>query len=160
MFTQVTASRPVRAVVGAVLAGGLALGTAACAPSQTDIHYAPSDGIRIALDSGIETQNFMLISNGNGAPAVVGGALKNYSNEDSAVRIAATDGSFEMIFEIAAGELINFTENNEPTQIIESLNAMPGSNVVATFEDMAGNIAELNIPVLDGTLEEYAPLVP
>ena len=160
MFSHVTFSRPVRAVLGAVLAGGLAFGATACSPSTTDRFYAPSDGLRVALDSKIEAQNLMLLSNGSGAPAVVAGALKNYSDQDSAVRIAANDGSFELVFEIAAGELINFTENNVPTVMIDSLDAMPGSNVLATFEDPEGNTADLFIPVLNGELSYYEDLVP
>lgn len=160
MFSPVRVSRPVRAVLATVLAGGLAFGASACATSTTDRFYAPSDGVRERLDSGIEVQNLMFLSNGDGAEAVVGGAIKNFSDQDGAVRLSGPDSSFELIFEISAGDLLNFTADNVGTVSIESLDAKPGSTVATTFEDSQGNATVLNIPVLDGTLDEYAPLIP
>lgn len=160
MFSPVRIARPVRVVLAAVLAGGLAFGTAACSPSTTDRFYAASDGVRERLDSGIEVQNLIFLSNGGGAEAAVVGALKNFSDQDGTVRLMDANGSFELIFEVAAGELINFTPDNEATVFIEALDALPGTTVATTFEDTLGNQINLNVPVLDSTHEQYAPLVP
>ncbi len=160
MFSQISQSRPFRAAVGAVLAGGLVLGTSACSNSTTDIFYAPADGVRVALDTGIEVQNFMLISNGGGEAAVVGGAIKNRGTETNTATITADDGSFDFSVEIAGGQLANLTADNEPALTLPALAAQPGSTVPATLSDATGASTQIFIPVMDGTLEEFAPLVP
>lgn len=81
-------SRPRRAaLVGALAVGTLAL--SACAvnsPQTTQLRYAPADGIEMDGEA-LDARDVFVVSQGNGAPGVVSGALYNSGAEPLTVTV-------------------------------------------------------------------------
>lgn len=160
MFSKLT-SRPARAVASALLAGGLVLGTAACAPSTTDLYYGASDGTRATLDAGtLEVINLMILTAGEGKTAEIHGGLHNQTGTDDVANIVSVDGSLNLTVPVSAQDTVNFSTDDVAGAELSAFPAKPGTNVEATFTDQAGNTKTIFIPVLDGTLPEYKDYAP
>lgn len=156
------AHRPVRAVATALVAGGLVLGTAACAPSTTDIYYGASDGTRVTLEAEtLEVINLMILSSGEGGQAVVHGAVHNTTaSTDDVATLKSEDGAVNLTVPVAAGATVNLSTDNVAGTEIATLSAQPGSTLSVQFSDQAGNTVELHVPVLDASLPEYKDYIP
>lgn len=89
-MTTATASRPRRAA--ALVAAGLsALALTGCSlnsPATTLLHYAPADGIELD-GQGLDVRDLLVVSQGNGSPAVVSGSLINQTDEPMTVTVEA-----------------------------------------------------------------------
>ncbi|WP_313276715.1 hypothetical protein [Timonella senegalensis] len=158
MFSKISTSRPLRAVAGIVVAGGLALGLSACSPA-TNHYYAASDGTRVALPSNsLEVVNLMILTSDSGK-AVMVGAVHSNSAEDNTATIAATDGSVNVTVDVPANDTVNLYTDGSP---VEFTNFAPkaGSTVEAAFSDTQGDTATIFIPVFDGDLPEYKDYLP
>lgn len=84
------ASRPRRsaALLVAVATGAAALsGCQATNPMSTMIDYAPADGIQLDGPT-LDARDLLVVSHGNGAPAVVSGALVNTGTEPLTVTVS------------------------------------------------------------------------
>lgn len=140
------------------LAAAVAIGTTGCGfivPQATLYEYAPSDGIDVDLPD-VLVRNLLVLAGDDSANIVFTGV----NNGDESTRVSiqfVEDGSQigSKSFSIDAG-LTPFGVDSP-----ELLNAelMPGSMVTA-FIESGGTEIEREVPVLDGTLDEYAELVP
>ncbi|WP_435298565.1 hypothetical protein [Timonella sp. A28] len=161
MFSQISASRSLRAVAGAFVAGGLVFGTAACAPSTTDLYYAASDGTRATLDSKtLEVINLMVLTSGEDGKAVLLGAVHNKTEEDNVAQLSADDGSINLTIPLAGEETINLYTDEDKQVTFSGFSPKPGSTIDVTFSDNAGSSKVVHVPVFDGTLPEYKDFAP
>ncbi|MFC7879366.1 hypothetical protein [Isoptericola sp. NPDC057391] len=154
-------ARPARLVAAAsVMAGALLL--AACSPTITTKPYAPSDGIRVNLTDQVRGINLMVVSEGEGEPGAVLGALANSSAEDVDFVLAA-EGAEPISLTVPAGQTVYLSADQEGDQAVDAqldtVATHPGGDLDATLSG-AGTEEDFFLPVMDGTLPEYAAWVP
>ena len=152
---QITVTRPALALGVA----GLALALSACSPITTDEPYAASDGIRAQVGD-LEVLNLMIVSASKGAEGRLLGAATSSSAEPDTLTIAAQDGSIDVPVTLGAGETVNFSGAEDEAILIDDVPVAPGANVLVTLMNSAGESVDVYVPVLDGTLAEYADVVP
>lgn len=140
---------------GAAAALSLAVvaGLAACSPITTDRPYAASDGIRVEITDGVTAENLLVLTSAKGAPGAVQGGLVNNGTTDVTVAIDT------LRFDVPARSTVLLGGETGEEATISAVAAAPGSLLripVGTPE----NASEVPVPVLDGTLSEYADHVP
>ncbi|WP_277211350.1 hypothetical protein [Isoptericola croceus] len=152
-------ARPARttlAVAGAA-AGALLLG--ACAPITTQLPYAPSDGSRVDFDDAdVRGLNLMVLSAAEGEQGVVLGALANQSAEDVEF-ILTTPGAEPVSIPVPARDTVYLGTEGGTDVMLGTITTIPGGNLQATLS-AAGATKDFYLPVLDGTLPEYAEYLP
>lgn len=140
---------------GAAAALSLAVvaGLAACSPLTTDRPYAASDGIRVAVADGVTVENLLVLTTAEGAPGAVQAGLVNAS---------ATDVTFAidtLRFDVPARSTVLLGGATGEKAAIPAVAAAPGA-VLRLAVGTPENASEVPVPVLDGTLSEYADHVP
>jgi len=150
-----------RAVAAIALSGALVVGLSGCSfwqQPETGRQYDPSDGVSLALGD-LELRNVLVISEDGELGNLVG----------TAVNTTGSDIDFTVQWK-AGGEFIEIeltAESNGRTDFgfeggqvtLEPLGAKPGALLEAVVH-ISSDQKELRIPVLDGTLEEYKPVLP
>lgn len=165
MSRRTTAHRRARTVaVAAVTAAGAAL-LSACAPTTTALNYSPSDGVMVSVGAESDADftqlrgiNLMVVSEEEGAPGNLLGALTNDTREDATFTLSP-EGTSALTFEVGAGETLYLGgESGEPV-LLDVVSAGPGSSVPTTLA--AGSVSQdFALPVVNGELPEYAEYVP
>jgi hypothetical protein len=147
-----------RRMAAVSLLGVALLGAAGCSftsEEATTIVYSPSDGMRADVGDA-QVRNLLLVSK---APASAGrflGSVFNDSQQPLEVVITIEEAGTRLTVP-AGGRLELGDPANE--HIVPDTGSFPGGLAEATIE--AGGVSlEDQIPVLDGTLEEYRPYVP
>ncbi|MFW0181670.1 hypothetical protein [Rothia sp. P5766] len=153
-----------RAGVTIALAGAL-LATTGCGyiyKQPTTIVYSASDGQMTNLTEAnkeiIQFRNIMVISSAEGAPGRVLGTILNQSEKDATVTLAFPGET--LTIEVPAGKEVRL-EDKANEIVLKSTEAAPGLSLKTTVSsDVTSEPAEFVVPVLDGTLEEYASYLP
>ncbi|WP_125776262.1 hypothetical protein [Antribacter gilvus] len=133
---------------------------AACSPTTTTLDYAPSDGARVEVskDARLRGINLLVISEGDGAPGTLLGALTNQTSDDATFTLTA-EGAAPVTVRVEAGDTVLLgTEDGEQVQL-DAVDGIPGSNLPAVLS-VGGEEEELSLPVFDGSLPEYADYLP
>lgn len=131
--------------------------TTGCAQfdNTTDMVYNASDGIRAELEQNIVANNLLVVTEGQGEPGWLIGSLANNGKHDVEVQFYFADEQ-SVVISVPAGEhLLLGAQRGQPVEIAE-VTVAPGSllpSVLANITDVA--VADLHLPVLDGTLAEY-----
>jgi hypothetical protein len=155
VIPQPSVPRPVVAL-GAL---GLALSLSACTTITTDEPYAASDGIRASVGD-VEVLNLLVVTSEEGAAGQLLGAATGSASDATSLDISTPDGAVGIPLSIDAGETVNFALEDASLTRIESVPVAPGANLEVTLTDGEGRTSVVQVPVLDGTLPEYADLVP
>lgn len=167
-----------RAGVTIALAGAL-LATTGCGyiyKQPTTIVYSASDGQMTNLyekgqpsdgetpnskENGkevIQFRNIMVISSAEGAPGRVLGTILNQSEKDATVTLAFPGETLTV--KVPAGKEVRL-EDEANEILLKSTEAAPGLTLKTTVSsDVTPEPSEFLVPVLDGTLEEYASYLP
>jgi hypothetical protein len=151
-----TSARPV--VVGAValVAAAVLSGCSATNPITTEMAYAASDGVRATLGD-LTAENLLLVAAAADTPGALQGALTNRGDEDLEVELDL-DGDIALV-PVAAGETV-LLGGEDGEEVVLDTPGEPGSTVEMTLTTDAAGSETVPVPVLDGTLPEYADLVP
>ncbi len=151
-----------RKVVSALaVSAALLLGTSGCSLTH-DVaslqHYAPSDGSQIDIGK-VKVRNFIYLTKGDGSGKLIG-TVVNGGTTDATV-------SFEYVsfeervktdpFELPAGETLDLGATPDNAALDVSVEALPGSNIELWISVNGETGQSLTVPVLDGSLEQYAP---
>ena len=148
-----------RATIAALTVGATLFlsGCSFAADVTTSNEYDPSDGLGTTVGA-ISTENFLLVSEGEGEPAVLVGSLYN-SNRDEALKVTLTLGETTETVVIDPLTKVLFGVNDNATEVLTVSPANPGGLAEVTI-GVEGESAETKlIPVLDGTLPEYAAVL-
>lgn len=151
-----------RLVASTVLAAGLAITAAGCAfatPAATQESYEPSDGT--AADVGtVEIVNALVILNDDAdLGSVVFGALNTGTDAVTLdVSYEGDSGQASQQLTIGPGDYVSV--GTEPSIVFENFTTALGANAEIYFQYAGAPGVELAVPVHDGTLAEYASLVP
>ncbi|WP_407344630.1 hypothetical protein [Pengzhenrongella phosphoraccumulans] len=161
-MASVRLSRPSRPWSRPLAAGMVALAAVAitgCSPLTTTKPYAPSDGVRVVLGSTFSAANLLIISEAEGEPGVLVGGLTNKSDSPISVTLSPK-GATEATVRVPAGETVLLGGDNDPPLEIDKVGVAPGAVLPMTISTRDGGSEDVSIPVLDGTLPQYANLVP
>ncbi|MBG0741670.1 hypothetical protein IV500_20125 [Paeniglutamicibacter antarcticus] len=145
------------------LIGAGALAVSGCSyinPQSTGQIYSPSDGVRTDMGS-LQLRNILIVSSGENKPGRVIGAVFNTSDSDIELTISGPAGSQTEVAVKAHGDYYLTEKSN--SSILSSVGAAPGAMEMLTLEQSGSTgpqTAQLNVPVLDGTLEEYQKYIP
>lgn len=136
-----------------VLSLAVAAGLTACSPITTQKPYAASDGLRVEVGEDLTVQNLLVVTAEQGARGAVQGGIVNNSATDATVRIDT------LTFDVPAGSTVLLGGTHGEDAFLDAVAVAPGANLPLTV-GTAGSETEVPVPVLDGTLPEYAELVP
>ncbi len=145
------------------LIGAGALAVSGCSyinPQSTGQIYSASDGVRSDIGS-LQLRNILIVSSGENKPGRVIGAVFNTSDSDIQLTISGPAGSQTEIAVKAHGDY--YLNEKSDSSILGTVSAAPGAMELLKLEQTGGagpQSAELNVPVLDGTLKEYRQYIP
>lgn len=158
-----TTSRPGRralAPVATAVAAGLLLGGCSFTSRNVVLEpYAPSDGLQTDLGE-VLVRNVLVVSEGDGAPGVLSGALVNRGEADAVVRVEVGASLTEI--DVSAGETVfmgGFGEQEGESVVLDAVDAIAGGVVDVSFSDPVADSATLAVPVLrpEGAYAELTP---
>lgn len=159
---RATAARGARTIALAAVSATGALLLAACSPTTTTLNYDPSDGVGVSVlgedDTDLRGINLMVVAAAEGEQGNVLGALANKTSEDVSFTLEAPGASPVTLDVPAGGTVYLGTESGEAVSL-DTVSAAPGDFLDAVLS-VGGDSAEFQLPVLDGTLPEYADQVP
>lgn len=156
---------------GAVLAvGATLLSTSGCGfintfngQQPTTIVYNASDGVSLDMEpqgNRFVARNLMLISTGDGQPGRLLGTVMNLSNEDLVFELDyGMDGVQNTVINLPANSQVRF-EDDANKVIVPSVDVLPGQTLTSAQGIIGSDTQGLNLPVLDGTLDEYEDYLP
>ncbi|WP_156135069.1 hypothetical protein [Arthrobacter sp. L77] len=141
---------------GAVL---VMLGVSGCTfttEQSTTTQYAASDGV--VKDLGpVLLRNVLIVGTEDGRTGRLVGTV--FNTTDQPVELSIRAGGAETSITIDGDGEFRFEDETEDDATLEGLSGRPGSLVEVDFET-DGEQATFQVPVLDGTLEEYRDFVP
>lgn len=149
------------ALAGATAAALALAGCSATNPITTQDEYAASDGVRVTVGE-IRGDNLMVLSDGDGAPGVLHGGIANDGSEDERVTLTF-EGAEPTTVDVPAGGVVLLDGTDADGRVdvrLAAVDTIPGGLVSLTFGTDTWGSSTLSVPVLDGTLPEYAGLVP
>ncbi|SJN15369.1 hypothetical protein FM104_00200 [Microbacterium esteraromaticum] len=161
MNSRSVASLASRLVAVVALGAAVALGTTGCTfitHQATLNQYPASDGVNIESTGGpIVVRNALIIANEDGSAGNLVAAFINESDKSANLNIDIDGERLNM--RVPAGERVSLGADADPL-LIENLGVKPGATVEILFVSGDGDATPSQVPVLDGTLKQYADLVP
>lgn len=125
----------------------------------TQMPYAPSDGVRVHLESDVVFENLMVVSDGSGR-GVLYGAISNRSADDVEAVILADD--IDESFSVDARDSINLgtlQDAEDGNLITLDGDFAPGTNLPATVSS-GGAESPVAIPVISACTDDYIDAFP
>ena len=141
--------------LGVVVALSLS-GCALTSQVTTGKPYAASDGVGGTVD-GVVAQNLLLITSGAGAKAALVGSL--YNETGAAVTVEVTVEKGKASLRIPSMSTVTLGLADGDSDLITTSTVAPGRTSQVTISVNKGAPTSKPLPVLDGTLPEYAGIV-
>lgn len=151
-------TRRTGAVAAALAATALLAGCSATNPITTSFEYDPSDGVSERLGD-VRVGNLMVLTAEEGSAGTVLGFVSNAGDEATSVVLAVGEEQSAAI-DVPAGGTVLLGPDGDESVDLDAVAAPPGSKVDVTVTSDVAGAATFEVPVLDGTLPEYADLVP
>lgn len=129
-------------------------------PTQTLERYAPADGVEIDGEE-LDVRDLLVVSHGNGAPAVVVGSLTNQGEEPLTVTVTANGEELSPQITVEPGTMTRIDDygpqGNDERVILPSLESPAGQSIEVRIDTGNERLAA-NVPVLlpHGSYEEFA----
>ncbi|QAY69173.1 hypothetical protein [Xylanimonas protaetiae] len=142
----------------ALLAAAGVLALTACSPTTTINPYAPSDGVRVDLSNDLRGVNLLVVAAEQGGEGVVHGAFANHTDETVTFTLTV-DGAAPVEVDVDPSSTVTVGTEDGEQVVLDAVAEAPGSFVDATLE-AGGESRQFQLPVLDGTLDEYKDSVP
>lgn len=143
-------------------AAGALLVLASCSTTTeaiTQKPYAPSDGIRVHLDSDVVFENLMILSDGSGE-GILYGSINNRGGDD--VRAEIVSDALDESFAVDAGSSINLgtlADIEDGNLVTVRGDFVPGTNVRSTVS-AGGAESAAAIPVISACSPDYVDAFP
>lgn len=151
----------IRIASSVALAAALALGATGCsliAPQGTLKPYAPSDGVDVTVES-VDVRNILLIADetGDSFNVVFGAVNRTGESQDLAINFMGEGAQQARAeFTVPTGNTLFGDPDGDEAPVLVSLPGLePGATISAYFQVPGASEVEYEVPVLDGTLEEY-----
>lgn len=145
-----------------IAAGGALFMLASCnltTEAITQMPYAPSDGIRVHLESDVIFENLMVVSDGSGT-GVLYGSISNRGTDEVDAVISADD--IDESFDVDARGSVNLgtmQDVEDGNLITLDGDFAPGTNVRATVSG-GGAQSPAAIPVISACTNDYIDAFP
>ncbi|MDY6052335.1 MAG: hypothetical protein SPI83_08045 [Rothia sp. (in: high G+C Gram-positive bacteria)] len=162
-----TASMTLKRVSALAAIAGAMLATTGCTYTNqpaTTIVYSASDGQMVNLigengQQDIQLRNIMVIAADETSQGRLLGTILNQTEEDATVTLAFPTETLTL--KIPAGQEVRL-EDDKNQLLLDKAGATPGLLLkdVEVSSTVTPGTETFNVPVLDGTLEEYAPYLP
>lgn len=141
----------------AVAAAAVLSSCSATNPITTTKDYSPSDGVSITLGD-VTARNMLVVTAGAGETGALQGTVANSS--DSEIAVTLTSGSHKVgVITVPANGAVQIGGDTGKT-LEFTVPEPPGALTTIGAATGPGGSTSVAIPVLDGTLPEYATLVP
>ncbi len=156
-----TGRRSVLRALAALTIAGTAVGVAGCSPLTTLRPYAPSDGVRAVLEDQITIENLLILTTGEGMPALVVGGVTNRTADRSVVTMTFGENGTETSVVVLGRDTVLLDPLNENGELmfLEASPVAPGAVVPVTISTEESGSVTAQVPVLDGTLEPYGEYI-
>lgn len=148
----------------AVLAFG-ATGCSAINQQATTLHYNASDGVSVGTAQTLEGHNLLLVTNGDKEPARLLGTVTN--GTDSAQTFTVKLNGKTASTSVKAHESAKLQDDQFASEFTfpgstggELKATTPGLDVSVEFTPGKSTKQTMSIPVINGTIEDYAQYVP
>lgn len=136
-----------------LLALAAVLALSGCYNSGSENYKSVAVGSNLNL-AGLELRSISVVSRAENEPGRLLGAIFNTTGADIKLAIRDRDDALDLSVP-AQGQLAFDSSVN----IMQTTDEPPGARTNLTIE-IQGQKSVLDVPVLDGTLEQYAPYVP
>ena len=146
----------------AAVAAAAVLGLSGCSatnPITTAEAYNVVDGVQADLGSSVAARNLLVVTAEEGGAGTMTGGLTNAGREDVEVTVEPEGADSVTITVPARGTVLLGSDFDEEVEI-DRVEAAPGSLLTVTVSTPEGGSTDIQVPVFDGTLPEYAELVP
>jgi hypothetical protein len=153
-----TVQRGKLAIAAAAIGVGL-LSVTGCGfvnAQQTSHQYSASDGVRADLGQ-LQLRNILIVASGENDPGRVIGAVFNQGTSDATLTISGANGSQTEIPVKANSE--TYLNDQSDAAVLSTAGINPGGLVPVTIRS-GSDSAQLNVPVVNGTLPEYQKYLP
>lgn len=157
----------VRRTAAAAALAVLAFGAAGCGAinqQATTIHYDASDGVSVWSNS-IQVRNLLLVTNGEPKPARFIASVTNTGASDETLKVAFNGKSIEL--NVKSKETINLQDEKYAEQFTvpgakggKGKTTTPGLDVTVTVTPGNEAAQEIDVPVVNAAIKDYAPYVP
>lgn len=152
-------TRRTTTVLAAVALGATTLsGCQVFSPQQTLLSYAPADGIQLH-GQVLEVRDLLLVSHGNGAPAVVSGTLLNDGTEPIMVTVTVAGQQVDGEIGVEPGEAVRLDLVQPDGSEVEPDEGEKGGIIVPALESPAGHRVEVRLSTGEETLAGDAPVL-
>lgn len=146
----------------AVALGAALLSATGCGyfyKQPTTIHYAASDGVNTDVGSDVKVRNVMVIAKDQDSPGRLLGTVTNDSDQDLTLKVDTGDATADIT--VGADKTVHLeTLEGSETPLLKKAGAKPGMTLEHTSFTAGNHSSTANVPVLDGTLEEYKDYMP
>lgn len=142
---------PLLAVLGLVLAGCTYV-----APMDTTRSMNPGDGLNITLGPDVSVSSLLVVTKAEGDPGVLVARVVNVGSEAATVSISGSGVDEQVDVPANRTASIGGVVKGSQEVVIDSVDQAPGKLIPLTLSSGAGE-RKVQVPVLDGTLEQYAP---
>lgn len=156
--------RTSRAAAGLVAVAALALtGCSATNPITTIGAYDASDGAGLQVGD-VRALNLIVVAEAEGEPGVLTGALANDAQDAEDVTLTVAGGD-PVEVTVAGGSSVLLGVSDAPAGYetldvpVAAVDTAPGGLTTVTVASSSAGSVDVRIPVLDGTLPEYAELL-
>ena len=145
-----------RAGATAALAAALltATGCGYIHDQPTKISYDASDGVSASVGD-IEANNLLVVTNAAQDEGRILGGLVNNGERDAALQIDTGEATARI--QVPANSEVDLSDREV---LVDPTGAEPGALLFGTELRSADSTTSIDMPVLDGALEQYAPFVP
>jgi len=144
--------------LAALSIGAAATVATACAPITTQKPYAPSDGSRAVLGDEIRVENLLILTEAEGEPALVVGAITNHGDDVAPVTLTfGEDQATSTTVQVPPSDTVLLNPANPDGQslVLDETPDRPGSSVPVTISTPSSGSTTVRVTVLDGTLDPY-----
>lgn len=151
--------RPRALVALALAAASVTAGCSVTNPQTTQLQYAPGDGVEARLGQDVTVASVLFVAAGEDSPGTLIARVVNDGTEPVTVQITGDD--VDVSVDVAPGETYEIGPEGDEEVVVDPIGAVPGTTIPLTVALEGTDASEQIRPtVLDGTLEEYADLVP
>jgi hypothetical protein len=149
----VTSTRKAARFTGLLLALGTISGLGACSAQPEESYNAIAVGSDLDFE-GLRLRSISVVTAAENQPGRLLGTIFNSTNEE--IEFIIRDPANALSLNVPANGQLTF---DEAVHILSTTEDRPGARTNLTIEAKGQNTV-LDVPVLDGTLDQYAPYVP
>lgn len=148
----------------ALVAAAALFGTTGCTfitHQATTIPYNAADGVGFEIGNAIQVRDALIVADEEGRLGNLIGAIINSTDSAQTIEIEygpVGDSTTERV-RVGAGEILTLGHAGEAPLLLVDIDTKPGAMMPVSFAADGQQTLAL-LPVLDGTLPQYADLVP